>query len=302
MTPISRRSAIQILGAAAVAACSDTTGLTRVAFTLRAGGVERAAGQPLTVASKLGWAVTLTEARLAIGPVYFNVAPPLSGAGSTATCSTTARHRPRPLLPRLRALLEGTAHADETQDHLGGGRVIAQVLGRTVVDLLSPALVTVGAGDGVSETAHTAEVWLLPEDPAGKSPTLPGKAVAHLAGTAQRPDPQHPDQTQTVPFRADVLLDAAAAGRDPIQDLRKARRIPAELPLTAADPGAAEAVVRDVVLRIDPRPWFCAADFTDLLARPAEGGVFVAGPDDQLTRALRNGVRQSDAVYRFALA
>jgi hypothetical protein len=273
---MTRRAALGCLGlftagAAGVPGCSGTTGLRRIHFTLYAGGVERDAQGPLTFRNAAGWDVTLTVAQVAAGPVYFNVAPPLSWR--------TRRRR------GLLDALVGTAHADETADHLAGGRIIAQVTERAVIDALSPALQRLGDGSGVSEPALSAEVWLLPEAPTG--PILPGPAAAVVRGVAVK-------GAVSVPFLARLLLDEKAAMGQTLQQLRAARRIPAELDFTQLPDGASLA------LRIDPRPWLFGVDFTELRDRPLEDGAHVAAAGDQLMRELLTGVRQSRGVYTFS--
>ena len=82
---ISRREALRwgLGGAALLAAdlsigCDGTTGLMRVHFTLHVGGFAREGTGPLSFRNLAGWDVTLGVAQVAIGPIYFNVAPPLT--------------------------------------------------------------------------------------------------------------------------------------------------------------------------------------------------------------------------------
>ena len=57
-------------GTAGAAGCGDTTGSERVRFAVEVGGIERDAAQPLTFTSDQGWEITLSEARVAVGPGY----------------------------------------------------------------------------------------------------------------------------------------------------------------------------------------------------------------------------------------
>lgn len=259
--------------------CDGTTGLRRSSFALYAGGIARPDSGPLVFDNALGFHITLQTARIAVGPVYWNVAPPLT----LNRPSLWQRARSWPL-----AALIGTARADETQDHLGGGRIIAQVTARAIVNTLSPELTLLGLGDGVSEHAQTAELWLLPEDAAKQSGTLPGSAVAQLEGQAER-------SGMTIPFTALLPLDAQMAGAEPLQQLRSVRRVPANIDF------GAEGTNPDLELRIDPRPWLNYADFSDLAARPLEGSTHPVLHDDQVMRVLQAGVRQSQGVYFFAV-
>lgn len=258
--------------------CSDT-GLSRVSFTLRAGGVERAAAGPLVFQNALGYEVTLTEARIAVGPFYFNLAPALTS---------------RPGRSRWRWLVR-EARADTTQDHLAGGRIVGQVLRRGVVDALSPALQELGPGDGVSEAALSAEVWLLPEEAKGGG-GLPEGAVAVVAGTAQKTPTDDP-MNERLPFVAALPLgeaEAQLAGEKVLAQLRMARRVPVSVPLDMDRDGGV------VTLRVDPRPWLEVADFAALREAKVDGqGRRVAQPGDGVMRSLLRGVRLSQGVYRF---
>lgn len=279
---ISRREALRWgLGGAALLAsdlsfglgCDGTTGLERVHFTLHVGGFAREGSGALSFRNLAGWDVTLAVAQVAIGPIYFNVAPPFT--------QRTPRRR------SLADVLVRSALADETADHLSGGRVIAQVTERVIVDTLSPSLQLLGSGDGVSEHARTAEIWLLPHAPTGSM--LPGGAAALVRGIARKGGVE-------VPFLGRLLLDERMAPGQTLPQLRTARRIPADLDFTKYPEGAV------LTLRVDPRPWLRGVDFAPLLMRPLEDGAHVAGTDDQLLRELLNGVRQSRDVYTLSLA
>lgn len=291
-TPTTRpaRSAFAGLGLALLAltaaGCDDTTGLSRVSFELYAAGVERPSGTPLAFDTLTGWHVELQTVQVAMGPFYLNVAPPLSG-GSARLPVRPARTTRTGVLARLRAGLLPSAHADETEDHFGNGRIVAQVTSRVVVDALSPAPVRVGSGDGVSETVASAEIWLLPEDPSGKSPTLADKAVAHVEGRASK-------GAQSLDFAADLVIDEKTAGMQTLQQARAVPGIRCDLDLATPHPGSR------VLLRIDPRPFFRTADFSVLLSGTPINGRYQAGPTDSVGRSLREGVRLWSGVYAFA--
>ncbi|MCS6912760.1 MAG: hypothetical protein RMK29_17320 [Myxococcales bacterium] len=264
--------ASSLLAVLALVGGCEVTGLSRLSFLLRAGGLDRPAAGPLSWVTRAGWDVRLEEARVAVGPFYFNVAPPLQGLARSAG--------PAQVLARL---LLPAAHADAGQEHTAGGRIVAQVTHRIVLDVLSPTLVTVGRGDGISELVRTAELWLLPDDRAGISGVLPRRSVAYVLGEASRAG-------EVVAFAAYVVLQESAVPGQPLERLRTVRRIPAELPLS--DGGTVE-------LRVDPRPWLDQADFSDLLGYPVEDGRRVARPEDSVGRALSHGVRLAQGVYEF---
>lgn len=264
-----RRPPLPLFAAALalLAACDDSTGLSRVSFRLRAAGVARDASQPLTLTTQSGWDVTVSAARVALGPFYFNVAAPVA-------------RRPLSLLREARA--------DVGQSQLESGRIVAQVTERIVVDALDPTPRLVGDGDGTSEQVNTAELWLLPQAPGG-APELAG-AVAELAGEARR-------GADVVPFLARLKLDQAQvdkAASQTLQDLRTVRGVPASLPLQTAAPSGAE-----VLLRVDPAPLLAQADFAPLLNAPPVDGRYQASDSDLVTLALRQGVRQRSGVYQF---
>jgi hypothetical protein len=263
-----RRSLLLVL--ALLAACDDTTGLSRIQFTLRAGGIDRSGGGVLAFTTDTGWQVTLSEAKMAVGPIYFNVAPStVEAVGGGAAL--------------LRALWPVALARADQQEHAARGRIVAQVTARAILDLLSPQLQEVGPGDGVSEPARSAEVWLLPEDRAGRSGTLPQRSVLYVVGVAQK-------EADLVPFSAALVLTAT---RDkPLERVQRATDLVADVPFA---PGSGT-----VVLRVDPRPLFRAADFRPLLDYPPdEAGRRVARPDDLVLRALQGGVYLKKDVYRF---
>lgn len=280
-----RRDVLRLLlgGAGLVlAGCDGTTGLRRVHFTLYAGGPTAATGGSLSFRTAAGWDVVLTTAQLAVGPVYFNVAPPL-----TQRLKDQGKDNERKRLDRrLSDVLIRSARADETASHNAGGRIIAQVTDRIVVEALDPQLVLLGAGSGVNEHALSAEIWLLPQAPTG--PVLAGGVAAVVRGVAQK-------DGLSVPFLARLPLDESMAKGQTLQTLRAAQRVRADLDFSTIPDGAA------VALRVDPRPWLQSVDFALLRERPLEDGAHVAAPDDQLMRELLAGVRRSRDVYSLTL-
>lgn len=270
---LARRAA---LAAALLASgCDDTTGLQRVSFRLRAGGALRDVAAPLSSTTSTGWRVTFEQARVVVGPFYFNIEAPIN---------TGAARRPPRLRDRLAALAIPAAHAHEGADHFGGGRIVGQLLGRAALDLLSPELQDLGDGEAVSERALTASLSLLPEDPVTMAAALPDRAVATVRGVAER-------DGERLPFSASLRLDQKLSESQTLAQLRTVRGIPADLPFSAEG--------GTVVLRVDPRSWFDAADFSVLKAYAPQDGVYVARPDDSVGRSLLNGARLIRGVYAF---
>jgi hypothetical protein len=247
-----KRRSFALALALALAGCADTTGAARVTFAVEAAGIERDAAQPLSFTTDQGWTVTLTEARVALGPIYLNTLAPLEGR--------------RPLLRRVGDLLLPSAYADG-ESHLGAGRVVGEVTTQVEVDALSPAPTAVpGGGDGVAEPSLTAEAWLFNRD----------GAVIRVAGSARRDD-------QDVAFEGALVIDAALvpAGGS-IDEARKVRGIPARLTL------AQGGVLR---VRVDPRGWFDGADFGALTAGTPRDGRYRFTPQDNVGRAFLNRAR-----------
>lgn len=251
-----KRSLLPLLLALA-SGCGDTTGSQRVAFAVEAAGIERDAAQPLSFTNDQGWSITLSEARVVLGPLYLNTIAPLEGD----------RRSP---LQRIGDLLLPSAYADG-EAHLGSGRIVAQVTTQVEVDALAPALAAVpGGGDGIDVPALTAEVWLFNRDGA-----LGGAAV-RVTGTARR------DELE-VPFEGALVIDQSlvSAGGS-IDEARKVRGIPARV--TPSEGGALR-------VRVDPRGWFDGADFRELTAGAAREGRYRFTAQDNVGRAFLNRVR-----------
>ena len=118
----SRGLALLALGAVA---CGGTTGGNLIQMPLQAGGIARDASQPFTFVTGQGWNVTLTEAEVVFGPLYFNI------------------DAPSPAVFR-------------------SGVVIVQATKQFIVDMLDPTLQNVpGGADGETGTAVSVEIGFL---------------------------------------------------------------------------------------------------------------------------------------------
>jgi hypothetical protein len=139
--------------ALSTAACSNTTGGALFHIPFQAGGVDRDVTEPFTFTSPTGWVITLDAAtRVALGPFYFNVAPP-------------------------------------SPNTFRSGVDIAEVTQQVVVHPLDPTLHAATSGvDGETGQAVSAEVGLLPPDATASDDdaTALGTGFAFVAGTAAR--------------------------------------------------------------------------------------------------------------------
>lgn len=108
--------------------CGGSTGGGLIEVPIACGGVAREAAGPLTFTTPLGWQVQLTRARMALGPLYFNVAPPPTSA-------------------------------------FRGGVVLLELTRQQVVDLLDPSLQQLQEPlRGQTGHAVSVEIGLLPPD------------------------------------------------------------------------------------------------------------------------------------------
>lgn len=153
------RHARTLLGALAItsasfAACGVTPGRA-IEVTFTAHGSASA-----TFTTRAGWDVTLTEAHLAVGPLYV-----LAGAPRTT----------------LRELVLPVALAHGGVDEYAGREVRAEWLDDAVIDLLDPTPVTLGVGPGTAGLAEESSLTLVTPTDAG-GPTR--GHVAWVAGTA----------------------------------------------------------------------------------------------------------------------
>jgi len=254
-----------------------TTGSKRFTFEARAGGVERDGAAPYTFVNATGWTVTLTKANVTIGPLYLNVVAPLRAE-------------------RLRFAWVRSAFADD--DHLSGGRVVGEVLGRVTVDALSPSLVSFPVtGTMTEEQVRTADIWLWPSSEVPPERVDVDEPSLEVEGEATRGAAQ-------VRFRGRLVIDAAWAtdakpgevSADPITVVRQIRGIPATF--FPREGGSLE-------VRIDVKPLFRGADFGSLSANPIDpdGRVRLVQAKtgsvttDQVLRNAFQGLRAARGTY-----
>jgi hypothetical protein len=264
---MNRRSLLAALGALCLAGCGDSTGSGRVAFAVRVGGVERADRGPLTFDTEQGWRVTLTDARVALGPIYLNTLAPV-----------VAR---RSLGDRLVDFFVRPAYA-HGEWHLGAGRIVGEVTTQTLVDALDPSLSAIaGGGDGVLDAVQSVEFWYFNYAP------MQGAAV-RVAGVAEK-------GADRVPFEGALVIDERlATPQMPIDIARRVRGVPARFALV--DGGA-------LTVRVDPSGWFRGADFSELLTlTPGATGAYRFTADDNVGRAFVENVRGTRGMFSASFA
>lgn len=173
---------LPLLAVLAAAGCSSDTGRSRVDFDVELQGV-RSEG---TITTDDGWSVTLTEARLYVGAVYFFEGEPLF-----------ARRRAEALPLELARWLFTIPEASAHPGHYVEGEALADMLAANTVDLLGPA-VTLGRANGVTGSYNSLRLEL------GRSDALSGH-TALVAGRAEKGG-------LVVEFTGTVDRDAPIAG------------------------------------------------------------------------------------------
>ncbi len=172
--------------------CASDTGGARVTFDAEAVGTAPVtAGTIAYDDAETGWHVTLTTARVALGPVYLWSGKPLN----------TLR----------------TANAEDQFDF---GFLRGQVVDQVPVDLIASAgaPTPIGAGDGLAGEALSAELWLAPPVDSAVEWTFEVVGEATRAGT-------------TVRFRGGLTIDESVIDEtsgDTAFVKRKVRAIPFE--------------------------------------------------------------------------
>lgn len=262
--------------------CAGTTGGEKFEFEAVIGGAERDPAQPLVFTNDYGWEVALTQADLFLGPVYLNTISPLGG-------QTTWWQRWSPVR---------SAFADPA--HLGGGRVVGELLGQVSFSALSPSLVPFPVRGVISsDEVRSAEIFFYPL--ADVSPETSQITVAALsfAGSAVRGDESYKFRGKLV-LNDDWMGNASAGDLDnrSISSIRQVRGIVTGF---QPEPGGR------LEIRVDVPRLFAAADFSDLSDNPfdltdptaralvqAKSGKFST---DQVMRVLFENLRSTRDVY-----
>lgn len=241
--------------------CSDTAG-RKVEFVVGVRGALSGNGEVAPFTNAKGWRVTLEEAYMVLGPIYFYANEALSARRNGA--------QRKPGLT-LRTAVACPAHAQYDK-----GTVLGEVLEQYVVDLLAGETLSFGSRVGVAGTVKLFELHLHPPEtvPLGTSPHSPETLNGHtiwVSGTAVR-------DTQTIHFVGGLTVPDEGT-------LRVVDQIPAEVDLNAVS-AAGGMVVVEVLLD----SWFANVDFGSLTQTDDRDRHVIDG-DSQAHVAWLQGVR-----------
>jgi hypothetical protein len=209
---------------AALAAGCGSTGGHEFTFAASAAGPADAPGGPLSFTTKLGYAVTLNEARLHIGGVYLNQTVFGGGPETARGC-------------------------------FSAGIYSAEVRSPLDVDLLSATPQPFAApGDAITVPAKSAEVWLNGGAIDTVDDTTP---ILRASGSAEKDGVAYPFSALLTigRNRDEPSSNPALPGLNPICKQRIVRPIVVDIDPT---PGHA------LVVRADPRAMFDPVDFAQL--------------------------------------
>ncbi len=245
---------------ALAASCVGTTGSGLVTFRATASGPSDFDAKQ-TFASGLGYAVTLTRAKLHVGAVYLNRSVPTSGAQATS-CT----------LP---------------------GIYVAEVLDGLDVDVLDPTPQAFPVnGDGTADHASAGEVWLTGGDVTADDDAT---VILDLAGTASKGGATFPFEGKITigKNRAVAPADPSQPGSNPMCKQRIVTPIPIDVVPKSGGELRLEIDPRAWFDNVDFARLDKASD-TPLLYRFNDAAI--EQPDTNLFRALRSA---SAETYRF---
>ncbi|HWZ92952.1 MAG TPA: hypothetical protein VNW92_29000 [Polyangiaceae bacterium] len=263
--------ALPVLALAAMSCSPADTGGQVISFHAYASGVD-ATNSVVEFDTSSGFHVRLSQASLHIGAVYL----------------------------RLGQTNPGSANASCVGDTTYG----LQVPGPVDVDVLSSSPQEFSVlGSATNDLDQSGEVWLTYGDinqVASVAPNGGPPVIVAVAGVATK-------DAATYPFQGSLTIgqnhlipppNSAQPGQNPICK----QRIVSPIPLSVHP-----AVGGDLLLRIDPRPWFNGVDFTTLLPGPSGTTLEIpdssngSGPDAAAGRAFFTAVTGASAdVYRFS--
>ncbi len=247
-----------------LAACKSETAGEMIKFDTGVIGTTSTAEPVATFANARGWNIALTEARVALGPVYFY------GAEPQAT-----------LFDRLLGIR--VAHACPAHAQYDRGAVLGELLQQHVIDLLSQQEQSTGVVAGEAGTCRMIELHLHPpgQVPPG-SPTNAFSALnghtAWIAGTATK-------ESATIQFQGGMTIPDQGT-------MQIVENIGAQIDLTGASNQSGRVVIQVLLDK-----WFANVDFSTL-PENTEGGPRQFALDSQAYVAWLAGIRSR---YSYAL-
>lgn len=212
-----------------------------------------------------GFRVTLSEARIALGPIYVYENPPPVAATAPA----------RSWFGRAWDLLVPSAHAHPGDQHFAGGTVKGEFIGQVAFDALTTDALNLGSVDGIAGAARSFSVELNPPSSADATAAL-GTNHAYVAGVAEK------DGT-TYEFEGGLSIENLGT-------LRKVEGIPMEADLREGS---------HLTVQLHLSSWFQDADFSRL-NEMANSGPLRITPTSQVRTAWFIGARSYAAFSALA--
>jgi hypothetical protein len=264
---VCRKAGLLALAAACLPACSaeSGTGGEAIRFEMRMTSAPQEGERVGTFTTNTGFRVTLSEAYVALGPIYlYENSPPVAAA---------VPHRS--LLGRAWDLLVPSVHAHPGDQHFAGGTVKGEFIGQIAFDALSAEPLSLGAVDGIAGVARSFSVELNPPIAAGAVALL-GTHQAYVVGTAEKDGASYEFEGGLAIENMGTLRKVE--GIPMAADLREGSRLTVELYLSS---------------------WLIDADFSRLDESANDGRLLIT-PASQVRTAWFIGARSFSAFSAFA--
>jgi hypothetical protein len=266
--PASPRSVLfPALAAVFLSGCSadSGTGGQAIRFEMLLASPGGGADGAGSFSTRTGFRVTLSEAYVALGPIYVYENPPPVAAAA-----------PRRSWPgKVWELLVPSAHAHPGDVHFAGGAVKGEFVGQVLFDALAAEPLSLGSVDGIAGPARSFSIELNPPSSEQASAALRA-SHAYVVGVAEKDD-------VTYEFEGGLSIDDAGT-------LRKVEGIPLEVDLR-------EGSQLTIQLHLDT--WFQDADFARLQDRSDSGRLLIT-PTSQVRTAWFIGARSFEAFSASA--
>jgi hypothetical protein len=217
---------------------------------------------PGTFVTETGWRVELSQASVALGPIYFYENP-----------SLIAHNQPRPGIgTQLWDVLVPSAHAHAGDFHVNGGRVVGEWVDQMVFDAINPNSVPLGYINGIETSTRSWSVGIDPPRTSikGDASILHGNQ-AYVVGIATK-------EQQTVPFEGGLSIEKEG-------NATRVEALPIQTQLSSNT---------RITIFLHVENWFDQAHF-DRLTEQNEQGRYLITPDSQVSVAWLLGLRNQQA-------